>query len=382
MPVAVTAEKMAVHRGRGSGKAQKTNLQQLSEISFELGPGLKDVLNFTNQLSVMIKAGIPLPDALESIGIQIEKRKFRKMVLDMKNRIEAGESFSQALGQYRDVFGQLYVNMIAAAEMSGSLSLMLRKITEYLDQEIQTRSQVIGAMIYPGIIAFMAISCTTFLLIFVLPKFTTLFVGKEHLLPKPTIIIMAISSFLRAYWVYVLAGIVVFIGGLCTFIRTIVGRFWFDKAKLIIPLIKKLCNCLYITRSLGAMGILTNAGVPILDTLVITAEVSGNVHYKRMWYQVHDSVKQGKRIAQSFSAKPLLPVAVIQMIRSGEDSGMLGQVLEEVSQFYQRELKTTIKVVTSMIEPLMIIVMGVLVGFIAMAIVLPIFKMSSMASGH
>jgi type IV pilus assembly protein PilC len=382
MPATMMAEKTTARQGRTPGKRQQMSLKQISEMGFEMGPGLKDVLNFTNQLSVMVKAGISLPDALESIGLQVQKKKFRKIILDMKNRIEAGESFSQALGRYQNVFGKLYVNMMAAAELSGTMGLMLRKITEYLDQELQTRSQVIGAMIYPGIIAFMAISCTTFLLIFVLPKFTGLFAGKEHMLPKPTVIIMAISGFLRAYWMYVLAGVVVSIGGLCAFIRTPTGRFWFDKTKLVVPLIKKLCNCLYITRSLGAMGILTNAGVPILDTLVITAEVSGNVHYKKMWYQVHDSVKQGKRIAQSFSAKPLLPVSVIQMIRSGEDSGTLGQVLEEVSQFYQRELKTTIKIVTSMIEPLMIIAMGFLVGFIAMAIILPIFKMSTMASGH
>jgi len=381
MPATIIAEKTTEHQNRTSGKRQQMSFKQISEMGFEMGPGLKDILNFTNQLSVMVKAGISLPEALESIGLQIEKKKFRKIILDMKNRIEAGESFSQALGRYPDIFGQLYINMVAAAEMSGSLSLMLRKITEYLDQEIQTRSQVIGAMIYPGIIAFMALTCTSFLLIFVLPRFTTLFAGKEHLLPKPTIIIMATSGFLKAYWMYVLAGIAVFIGGLCAFIRTPTGRFWFDKVKLVLPLIKKLCNCLYITRSLGAMGILTNAGVPILDTLVITAEVSGNVHYKKMWYQVYNSVKQGKRIAQSFSAKPLLPVSAIQMIRSGEDSGTLGQVLEDVSQFYQRELKTTIKIVTSMIEPLMIIIMGFLVGFIAMAIMLPIFKMSTMATG-
>jgi type II secretory pathway component PulF len=170
--------------------------------------------------------------------------------------------------------------------------------------------------------------------------------------------------------------------GLCTFIKTTTGRFWFDKIKLVVPLMRTLCNCLYITRSLGAMGILVNAGVPILETLEITAEVSGNVHYKKMWRDVHNSVKQGKRIAQSFTAKPLLPVSAIQMIRSGEDSGTLGQVLEDVSEFYQRQLRATIKIVTSMIEPLMIIVMGFLVGFIAMAIVLPIFKMSTMATGH
>ncbi|MHB0946444.1 MAG: type II secretion system F family protein [Sedimentisphaerales bacterium] len=388
MTAVMTAQRPPVQQSRGASSAargsgqQQTTLKRLSEFSLELGPSLKDVLNFTNQLSVMVKAGIALPEAIEAIGLQIENKKFRKIILDLKSRIESGESFSQALARYPKVFGRLYINMIAAAELSGSLSLMLRKITEYLDQEIQTRSQVIGAMIYPGIIAVMAVTCTTFLLVFVLPRFTALFAGKEAMLPKPTIIIMAISGFLRGNWMYVLIGVAVAVFGLGAYIKTTTGRFWLDKIKLVVPVMKTLCNSLYITRSLGAMGILTNAGVPILETLEITAEVSGNVHYKKMWRDVYNSVKQGKRIAQSFSAKPLLPISAIQMIRSGEDSGTLGQVLEDVSEFYQRQLKATIKIVTAMIEPLMIIVMGFLVGFIAMAVILPIFKMSAIASGR
>jgi type II secretory pathway component PulF len=371
-------DKMTAPESRTSSVPKQSILNQISGFSVEFGPSKKDVLNFTNQMAVMIKAGMSLPESMESIAIQCDKKKFRRIILDMVNRIEAGESFSQALSRYPDVFGQLYISMIAAAEMSGSLSMMLRKLADYIDEELQTRSQVIGAMVYPAIIAFMAISCTTFLLIFVLPKFTGIFAGKEHLLPKPTVIIMAISSFLKHYWPGVLAGIAVAIGGLIYGIRTKTGRFWWDRIKLTVPLMKTLCSSLYIARSLHAMGVLVNAGVPILDTLIVTAKVSGNVHYKIMWYNVHTSVKQGKKISQGFGPKPLLPSSAIQMIRSGEESGSLGQVLEDVSEFYSRQLKTTIKLVTSMIEPIMIIVMGLLVGFIAMAIVLPIFKMSTM----
>jgi type II secretory pathway component PulF len=381
MQAVATAEKTSAPESRIPNAPKQTPLKRISGFSVELGPSRKDVLNFTNQLSVMVKAGIALPDAMESIAVQVENKKFRKIIFDLKSRIEAGESFSQALARYPDVFGYLYINMIAAAELSGSLSMMLRKLVDYIDQELQTRSQVIGAMVYPAIIAFMAVTCTTFLLIFVLPRFTQIFAGKEHLLPKPTVIIMAVSGFLKHYWMGVLAGLAVLIGGFIFGITTKVGRFWWDRAKLVIPLMKTLCNSLYIARSLHAMGVLVNAGVPILDTLVITAQVSGNIHYKTMWYTVHKSVKQGKKIAQSFGPKPLLPSSAIQMIRSGEESGNLGQVLEDVSEFYSRQLKNTIKLVTSMIEPIMIVIMGAIVGFIAMAIVLPIFKMSTMM-GH
>ena len=150
--------------------------------------------------------------------------------------------------------------------------------------------------------------------------------------------------------------------------------------KLVIPVIKTLCRSLYITRSLHTMGVLTSAGVPILDTISITAHISGNTQYENMWLDVQNEVKQGKKIASSLSKFNLMPTNVIQMIRSGEDSGTMAEVLGDIADFYGRDLRTVIKTVTSMIEPIMIIIMGVLVGFIAMSIILPIFKMSSLVT--
>lgn len=351
-------------------------------FSIEFGPSKKDILNFTNQLAVMIRAGISLQEALESIGSQIQKKKFRAIVMDLKMRIEAGESFSQALAQHPDVFTNLYINMVAAAEISGSLSSMLQQLVGYLDQEADTRSQVISAMVYPIIIGVMAVTCVTFLLTFVLPRFLVVFAGKEHLLPTPTKLIMAASGGLRHYWFIVFPAIGAIIMGFWYFTsKTDIGRRWWDRTKLHIPLLKNLCRSLYITRSMHTMGVLTNAGVPILDTISITAQITGNVLYEAMWRAVHESVRQGKKIASSLSAFKLMPGNVVQMIQSGEESGTLGEVLGDISEFYARELKTTIKTVTSMIEPIMIVLMGVLVGFIAMSIILPIFKMSSVVTG-
>ena len=362
--------------------SQQTFMQKMSNFSVEFGPSRKDIMNFTNQLAVMVRAGITLQEALDSIAGPIEKKKFREIVFDLKNRIEGGQSFSQALNEHSDVFSNLYINMVAAAEISGSLSSMLEQLAGYLDQEADTRSQVVGAMVYPMIIATMAVSTTFFLLMFVLPRFLLVFAGKEHLLPAPTKIIMAVSGGLRTYWFIIIPAICAAIGGFFYFITTKVGRYWWDKTKLKIPLLKTLCRSLYITRSLHTMGVLTNAGVPILDTIAITAQVSGNILYERLWRNVHEAVRQGKKIAASMNAPSLIPVSVVQMIRSGEDSGTLGDVLRDVSEFYARELKTVIKTVTSMIEPIMIVLMGVLVGFIAMSVILPIFKMSSLATSH
>ena len=344
----------------------------------EFGPSKKDILNFTNQLAVMVRAGISLQDGLESIGSQIEKEKFRYVVLDLKNRIEGGQSFSQALAEHPEVFNNLYINMVAAAEISGSMSSMLQQLVEYLDQEAETRSQVISAMVYPGIIATMAVTCVTFLLTFVLPRFLTVFAGKEDLLPGPTKVIMALSGIMSNYWFIVFPAIAGAIGAFWYLTnKTEPGKAWWDQMKLRLPLLNTLCRSLYITRSMHTMGVLTNAGVPILDTLSITAHITGNQLYENMWKSVFEEVRQGKKIAGSLSSYGLMPGNVIQMIQSGEESGTLGDVLSDISDFYARELKTVIKTVTSMIEPIMIVLMGVLVGFIAMSIILPIFKMSS-----
>ena len=349
-----------------------------SGFRIEFGPSKKDVLNFTNQLAVMIRAGISLQDALESVGSQIEKEKFRYVVLDLKDRIEAGQSFSQALAEHPEVFNNLYINMIAAAEISGSMSSMLQQLVDYLDQEAETRSQVISAMIYPGIIATMAVTCVTFLLTFVLPRFLKVFAGKEHLLPAPTKILMLLSSVMSNYWFIVFPAIAGVIGAFWYVTnKTFAGKAWWDQMKLRLPLLNTLCRSLYITRSMHTMGVLTNAGVPILDTLSITAHITGNTLYENMWKDVFEEVRQGKKIAGSLFDYGLMPGNVIQMIQSGEESGTLGDVLRDISEFYARELRTVIKTVTSMIEPIMIVLMGVLVGFIAMSIILPIFKMSS-----
>jgi type IV pilus assembly protein PilC len=360
----------------------KDTLEKIRKFRFELGPNSKDILNFTNQLAVMIRAGISLQDALEAIGEQNSNRKFRDIIKDIKNKIEEGRSFSQALADHHEVFSELYINMVAAAEISGSLSNMLQKLVEYLDHEAETHSQVKGAMVYPAIIAVMAVLVTTFLLCFVLPRFTAIFAGKEHLLPKPTKILLAASAFVRHYWFLIVPSIGAALTGFWYFIGTQVGRLWWDKTKLTVPLIKKLCRSLYISRSLHTMGVLLHAGVPILNCVAITAQIAGNVLYKQMWLGVNEQIRQGKKVAASLSQYTLMPPSVVQMIRSGEDSGTLSDVLSHVSEYYTRELKTVIKTTVSMIEPIMIVLMGVLVGFIAMSIILPIFKMSSVVAGH
>jgi type IV pilus assembly protein PilC len=353
----------------------------IQSLNYSSGPTQRDILDFTTQLAVMIRAGISLRAALEGIADQTSNPKFRKILLAIKLDVESGKQFSEAITKYPKLFGPLYVNMVRASEMSGSFAKMLDRIAAYIAQQIETKKMVVGASIYPGIIATMAIGVTVFLLTFVLPRFAGVFEGKESVLPWPTKFLMTASDWMVNYWWMCLLGAAGVIVAFLLFIRTEIGLLWFDKTKLTVPLFKRMFRALYVSRSLHTMGELLNAGVPMLDTLAITGDISGNLLYKKMWRNVYAAVKQGKKVQSQLSRSTLLPKSVVQMIGAGEESGRLGEVLEEISAYYHKTLRDAIKAVTGMIEPLMIVLMGSIVGFIAMAIILPIFKMSNLVSG-
>lgn len=341
-------------------------------------PTQKHVLDFTTQLSVMIGAGINLRSALDGIADQTTHPGFKKVLEQIKDDVEGGKQFSEAIARYPKLFGPLFFNMVQAAEMAGSFADALDRISGYIAQQIETRKMVVGASIYPAIIGLMAISVTVFLLTFVLPKFYGIFEGKEDILPFATVFLMGFSKIIVAQWPVILGGIGVAVITLYLFLKTEVGGFWLDKAKLSVPVLKTMFRSLYIARSLQTMGQLINAGVPLLDTLAITGEISGNRMFKRVWQGVYAAVKQGKKIADPLMKDKMLPKSVCQMIAAGEESGKLGEVLDQIAVFYGKQLKEHIKTVTGLIEPIMIVIMGSIVGFIAMAVILPIFKMSQL----
>ena len=359
----------------GSGRPMS---ERLKAINYSSGPSDRDILNFTTQLAVMIRAGISIRAAIEGIAEQTPNPKFKVLLNQIRQDVESGKQFSEALTKHPKQFNKLYVNMVRASEMSGSFSQMLDRIAQFLAYQIETRNMVVGACIYPGAIASMAIGVTVFLLTFVLPKFAAVFEGKEAAMPGPTRFLMALSGFMVEFWWIVALVAATGLVGLLAFLRTELGGLWFDKSKLVIPVFSRMFRALYISRSLQTLGELTNAGVPMLDALLITGDISGNRLYKSLWRSVYTAVKQGKKIANPLQRTSLLPKSVVQMVSAGEESGKLGEVLDEVAVFYSKQLRETIKTVTSMIEPIMIVIMGSIVGFIAMAIILPIFKLSTL----
>ena len=345
------------------------------------GPSQKEVLDFTVQLAVMVRAGINLRLALDGIAEQTKNTKFRRIIQTVRADVESGKSFSEAIAKHPRLFNPLYVNMVKASEMSGSFAKMLDRIASFMQQQLETRKMVVGASIYPGIIAMMAIGVTVFLLTFVLPRFAGVFAGKEEILPGPTKVLLGLSAWMVSNWQLLIGVAVASIIGFLLMLRTNPGQLFFDRLKLAVPLFRGMFRALYVSRSLQTMGELLNAGVPVLDAVGVTADISGNRLYCDLWRRVQSSVREGRKLNDELQKSNLLPGSVVQMVAAGEESGRLGEVLEEVADFYQRVLRDAIKTMTSMIEPVLIVVMGGMVGFIAMAIILPIFKMSSLVSG-
>lgn len=341
----------------------------------------KDVIFFTTQMAVMIETGVPLSDALECVAEQTTDPTFRAILRDVSLQVQAGGEFSTALRKYPKVFPPVMTALLRASEMSGTMAIMLERISAYMAKEAATIRQAKGAMMYPVFMMFMAIGVTIFLLGFVLPKFATIYESREATLPSPTRILMAISGALTGYWPYWIGGIVTIVAAIVIAGRTVAGRRFFDWLKLSLPLVGRLYNQLYITRACRTMGTMVTAGVSMLDMIGIIQKVTDNAFYNDLWNEVDERLRQGSQLSEPLFASPLIPRSIAQMIYSGEKSGQLGKVLNRVAEFTEAEFDQTVKTVTGMIEPIMVAVMGSLIGFVAISLLLPIFSVGKVMAG-
>ncbi len=348
------------------------------------GPGLfpravsrNEIVYFTNQLAVMVDTGITLAAALQGILEQEKNPTLRNVLKDLKKSVEGGEDFSVALSKYPKHFDKTYVSLIKASEATGSLGEMLQRIADYLRKELETRGKVRASLAYPGVMLVLAIGVTLFLLVFILPQFTPMFKSKGIKLPGATIVMMAISDALLGYWWAWLLGTAAVVGGIVYGKRTEPGRRIWDRMMISLPLLGVMNRKVVISRSIRTLGTMLSSGIPMLESLRLSSEVSGNYWYEQLWKDVAVQVTSGAQVCESLRGNPLFPPMLIQMISAGEQTGRLGPILERVSNYYDSEVDVSLKSVTSMIEPLMITVMGGVVGSIGMALLLPIFKLSS-----
>jgi type IV pilus assembly protein PilC len=336
----------------------------------------QELIYTTSQLAIMIDTGVTVSTALEGILVQEANPTLKRVLTDLKSQVEAGEDFSRALERHPKVFDHTYVSLVRASESTGTMADMLDRIALYMRKEVETRGKVKSAMAYPMVMVVIATAVVIFLLTYILPKFTPMFTRRGVILPLPTKVMMAVSETMLSFWYLWIVGIVAVVAGFIYILRTDAGRAGWDRIKISLPMFGPLFRKVSISRSIRTLGTMLSAGVPMLESLRLTSEVSGNVHYRALWLRVEDRVTGGCQICDALSGDPLFPSTLVQMITSGEATGRLDMVLEKVSTFYDHEVEGAIKTTTSLIEPIMIAIMGVVVGGISMSMLLPIFSLS------
>lgn len=335
-----------------------------------------EIVYMTSQLAIMVDTGITVAAALSSLHDQEDNPTLRQVLADLKKDVESGEDFSVALAKHPRHFNKTFVALVKASEQTGKLGPMLSQIATFLRKELDSIAKVKAAMAYPSIMFVLAIGVTVFLLTFIMPKFTPLFSRKGISLPTITSAMMTVSHALMDYWyLWILGGMACGLGVLFGR-RTARGRQAIDWLKINCPIAGTAYRKVILGRSIHTLGTLLESSVPLLDALQLTAEVSGNYAYERSWLSVKDAVTNGSRIADSLVGNPLFPKTLTQMIASGEETAKLDYVLKKVSAYYEGEVETALKTATSLIEPIMISIMGGVVGTIGLSLMLPIFTLS------
>ncbi|UCH79869.1 MAG: type II secretion system F family protein [Nitrospiraceae bacterium] len=336
----------------------------------------KDLVIFTRQFSTMIGAGLPLVQALEILSQQTENKAFAKIIGEIKNDVEGGSTFADALKKHPKVFSDLYSNMVAAGEAGGILDTILVRLATYIEKAQNLKRKVKGAMVYPSVVITVAILVIVIIMVFVVPTFGKMFETLGGSLPLPTQIIIDASDFLGGKGgLTVLAGIVAMVVFIMQFKKTERGRKVIDSTILKLPIVGILFKKVAVAKFTRTLGTLISSGVPILDGLNITAKTAGNKVVEESVLSVRKGVSEGKTIAEPLSEAKVFPPMVTQMIAVGESTGALDSMLEKIADFYDDEVDIAVSNLTSMIEPVLMVFLGGTIGFIVVAMYLPIFKL-------
>ena len=339
-----------------------------------------DVITLSNQLAIMVETGVTLSEALECVAQQTEKPKVKELVDDVLKHVHSGVDLSTALTRHERSFPRLYIALIRASEKSGMMGKLLGRATVYMRDEQETMRRVKGALIYPTMMLLFATGTTIFLLAFVLPKFTAIYASKAAALPTPTKILMGISDFLINHCVALPIGTVVAGVAAFLYVRTERGRRILHYIQLHIPLLGAMFRKLHLARSLRMIGTMAGAGVPLTECVTTANDLSSNVYYRELWSDVMAKIQVGRQLWEPLAENKLVPRAISQMISSGEKSGKLALVMDQISGFAEQELKEQIAELTRYIEPIMIVIMGIIIGGVALALLLPIFTISKVVA--
>lgn len=354
-----TAKKIEKKRVRGAGKIR-----------------LKELPVYTRQVAAMLGAGMPLVQSIFALQEQTDNKNFRAVLEGVRVKVEGGSMYSDALEEYPQVFSELYVNMMRAGETGGMLSETSERVATFLEASNRLRAKVKSAMMYPTVVMCIALIISTGLVVFIVPKFAAMFAGFGAQLPMPTQILMNVSNFIREYWYIVIATAAAVIYSLRRYIKTEKGGYVFDKFRLNFPLLGKLARKIAITRFASTFAQLISSGVPILQAMSIVGLATGNKVIGKAILDARASVEQGKTVSDTLKSNKEFPPMLIHMLSAGEQTGKMEEMLSKLSEFYQEEVDTMLEGLTSMLEPLLMVVIGVMIGSIVLAMFLPIFKMS------
>jgi len=353
------------------------------EIKFKFGqPKVtdKDVVILTRQLATMIDAGLPLVQCLDILGSQTENKTLATVVGQVRSDVESGATFADALKKHPKVFDNLYVNMVAAGEAGGILDTILQRLAAYMEKFAKIKRQIKSAMIYPSVILFVAVSVVALLMVVVVPMLANMFADMGQALPLPTRIVIAISNFLKGWGgLGTLIGIIGFFVGLKQFRKTEKGLRMTDAFALKVPVAGSLIQRVAVAKFTRTLGTLLTSGVPILEGLLIVSRTAGNKVVEESIVTTRQSVSEGKTLAEPLSKAKVFPAMVVQMISVGEATGALDNMLNKIADFYDDEVDSGVAALTSMLEPMLMIFLGVTVGFVIVAMYMPIFQMGSLA---
>lgn len=348
-------------------------------LSF-LGGGVKidDLVVFSRQLATMVSAGLPIVQSLDILSEQIEKRHLKSIVALVKKDVETGSSLSEGMAKHPKVFSELFINMVSAGETSGMLDEILGRVAAYLEATSRLMKKISSALVYPTVVVVMAFVITLFMLIKVVPTFKGIFSGFGGTLPAATLILLKISDTLRQYFPIVFGIGVVIAIVVAKYINTPRGRLRFDSLLLKLPLVGKLVRKMAISRFARTLSTLVKSGVPILAALEIVGKTSGNKVVEVAVHNVRDSIKEGESIAAPLAKAGVFPPLVVRMISVGEQTGSLEEMLSKISDFYDTDVTTSVEGLTSLIEPLVMIFLGLIIGSIVVALYMPIFKIGEL----
>lgn len=341
-----------------------------------------DVIAFSQQLAVMLDAGVPLAEALQTFCRQTRSTEFKTVLEVLSERVCAGEPLSTAMAQWPRVFPRLMISLMKASEASGTLAMMLGRVGGYLAKERKTAKQIKGALSYPLFMLILGIAITTFLMSVVLPRFAKLYEQRSAMLPTPTRLLLGVSDFLTSQWMYYGPGLAVLVIAFFVWRSFPSGRRSLDWMRLHTPILRTLFGQLYLTRATRTLATLLSAGVSLLDAIAITRGVTANVFWEDLWEEVEFGLRDGKSFGELFAHAEVIPANVASMIVAGDKAGKLPEVLNKIAVFSEDELDAAVKQTTSFIEPLMICVMGLVVGGVAIALLLPVFTIGNVMSGH